>query len=98
MSRQRFIWDRSAKDGKGDWVPFEQYRRPVSSHLYVQSDFSEPVLNMADGQRYGSKRFYRDALRAHGCVEVGNEALTRPATKDYRPQGVGYDIKRALER
>lgn len=43
---------------------------------YVISDEMEPTKHMADGNTYTSKKKFRDATRAAGCVEVGNETAT----------------------
>lgn len=47
--------------------------------LYVIGDEMAPTRHMANGQVYTSKKKFRDATRAAGCVEVGNDpAITRP--------------------
>lgn len=43
---------------------------------YVISDEMAPTRHMADGKFYTSKKKFRDATRAAGCVEVGNETAT----------------------
>lgn len=47
---------------------------------YVISDEMPPTRHMADMKTYTSKAKFREATRAHGCIEVGNEvkALTQP--------------------
>jgi hypothetical protein len=39
----------------------------------VIPDGMAPTLNHADGKTYDSKRAYEKAVRARGCVIVGNE-------------------------
>jgi len=43
---------------------------------YVISDEMAPIRHMADGKYYTSKVKFRQATRAAGCVEVGNETKT----------------------
>jgi len=47
-----------------------------SSVPYVISDEMEPLRHMADGRMYSSKRKFRDATKAAGCVEYGSEIPT----------------------
>ncbi len=35
----------------------------------------EPYKSMITGERIKSRRDHRDHLRAHGCIEVGNEKM-----------------------
>ena len=46
------------------------------SATHVIRDEMEPTKHMADGQMYTSKAKFREATRAAGCVEVGNETAT----------------------
>ena len=44
----------------------------------------EPYKSMITGEMITSRSTHRDHLRAHGCIEVGNEikaAMTRPEPK-----------------
>lgn len=43
---------------------------------YVISDEMPETRHMADGNHYTSKSKFRQATRAAGCVEVGNEVST----------------------
>lgn len=47
-----------------------------SARHHVISDEMEPTRHMADGNYYTSKKKFREATRAAGCVEVGNETST----------------------
>lgn len=44
--------------------------------VHVISDEMSPTRHMADGNTYTSKKKFRDATRAAGCIEVGNETKT----------------------
>ncbi len=47
--------------------------------FYVISDTIPLTRHMADGKYYDSKRKFREATRAAGCIEYGNDpAVTRP--------------------
>ncbi len=58
--------------------------------IYVISDEMEATRHMADNKFYTSKHRFREATRAAGCVEVGNETATllkpRRATMPTREQ------------
>lgn len=105
MSRETWIWDAI----RGELVPAEEYARRKRrrtprrrSDLACPNpigDFSEPLMNPADGQRYHSKRAYDRAVARAGCVavhgEMHNLAKLRPQLTRRRP---GHDIKRAIEQ
>lgn len=62
----------------------------------VISDNLDGVWNPVDGKRYDSKSRYYAAVKASGGEIIGNEPMrdTRP---QFSPQGVGQDVKRAIE-
>ena len=70
--RHRWVLDRNT----GKLVPAsEYYSGKAASGIAVIKD-CEPFISMADGKTIiSSKSQYRDHLRQHGCVEVGNEPL-----------------------
>jgi hypothetical protein len=74
MNRGRWIWDTA----QGKLVPAHEYRRAPAARSELAApmlirDFQEPVKSMADGQYYTSKRHWRDHLKAHGMIELGND-------------------------
>lgn len=83
----KYVWH------KGDWVPAEQYRRPMPA-FQVMGDI-EPFISPIDGSIVGSRSTYRQHMKHHGVIDVGNERL--PQRKGYEPKGVGQDIKRAWD-
>lgn len=98
MSRRHFFWDREARDGLGDWV---EYRPTIRKRLtpYVISDHLDGVRNPVDGRQYDSKSAYYKAVRAAGCEIAGNDSrITEPQQREYVPQGIGQDLKRAFEQ
>ena len=70
--------------------------RRFGSAPYVISDCMPALQSMADGRVYDSKSAHVRAAKAAGCEVIGNERQGSPA-RDYRPDGVGQDIKRAIE-
>jgi hypothetical protein len=44
--------------------------------VHVISDEMPETRHMADGNYYTSKKKFREATRASGCIEVGNETKT----------------------
>lgn len=79
----------------GKIVERSPYEGPAAA--YVISDEMAPTRHMADGKHYTSKKKFRDATRAAGCVEYGNENLLKPR----KPVGLDRgqrrdDIRRAI--
>lgn len=91
MARECWIWR------NGELIP-KHLAEPVKrkGSLNVIKDI-EPYQNIAiDGKVIGGRRQHRDMLRAHGCVEVGNE-VQRPAERPNRVDPRLVDtIKRAM--
>lgn len=50
----------------------ENYVPEPRAGYYVMGDI-EPYQSMVDGSIIGSRSVHREHLRAHGCIEVGNE-------------------------
>lgn len=59
---------------------FRQERPATTSHNIIPD--IKPYQSMIDGSEIGSRSTHRAHLRAHGCVEVGNEpAFCNPQYK-----------------
>lgn len=98
----KFVW----RDGLG-WVkPHEAppLRRSARSELAAPmliKDFDEAVFSHADGRYYTSKKHWRDHLKAHGKVEVGNEKPSPPKAEPvFTEEAIGeaYDQWQAGQR
>lgn len=65
--------------------PEECNPRASSRVVHVMADI-QPYKSMIDGSMIGSRSVHRDHLRAHGCIEVGNEKMESkpPAPKTTR--------------
>lgn len=100
--KARFIWDRATMTLVDPATYYASKPAPQRSHLAcptIHGDFSDPVLCLADGVRYGSKGEYRAALRRNGCIEVGNEKIGHGAGKpEFTSNGVRDDLKRAMSQ
>ncbi len=80
MGRYRAIFDGQGKKAEfeGDvcvWVRPGAYENSKASSLsapMVIRDI-EPYRSMITGERIAGRRQHRDHLRAHGCIEVGND-------------------------
>ena len=66
MARQRFI----QVDGK--LVPSEEVHNPQRPAYYIQGDLP-PYRNMINGQITEGRKQHRELLKAHNCIEIGNE-------------------------
>lgn len=55
------------------------YAEGESLGLYVISDEMAPTRHMANGRHYTSKAKFREATKAAGCIEYGNDpSLGKP--------------------
>lgn len=61
-------------------------------------DGMEPIVSMADGREYDSKRAYHKSVRAAGCEIVGDDKAPFDKKPEFVPQGVGESIKQAYEQ
>jgi hypothetical protein len=76
---------------------FVGQRGDVAAPMLIR-DGMDPIRNHADGGIYDSKSAYYKAVRAAGCEVVGNDSsLAKAKPKEYVPEGVGHDIKRAID-
>lgn len=74
-------------------VPAEDYRPKAAALHYVMPDI-QPYRSQIDGSLIGSRSTHRAHLKAHGCIEVGNETQT---AKAWSPApGLKQDILKAM--
>lgn len=67
--RGRWIWDKD----KHELVPYEEYVAPVESNAPMVIPDIQPYKSMIDGSMITSRSQHRSHLKAHGCIEIGNE-------------------------
>lgn len=81
--------------GTGKLIPAEEYRRKEAHH-YVMPDI-QPYQSMIDGSMISSRSQHRAHLKAHGCIEVGNETKHLKNYGRYEPPtGLKNDIIRVV--
>ena len=71
----------------------------LGTSTFVISDTMEPLRHMADGKMYDSKVKFRQATRAAGCYELGNETATLLKPRQQIQLDAGKrrdDIRRAI--
>jgi hypothetical protein len=78
------------------------------ARFYVISDTMDPLRHMANGKHYTSKREFREATKAAGCVEYGSETahLLKPRVpvkldRNKRREDIRrtiYDIRNGIRR
>lgn len=69
-------------DKNGNLIPYvEPPKRDVNAPMVIVDEM-DPMLSMADRRIYTSKRRYRDSLRRHGFIEVGNETNYVPKREE----------------
>jgi len=54
-------------------IPADQYAPCTESSITVMGDI-QPYKSMIDGTIITSRSKHREHLRAHGCIEVGNDS------------------------
>ena len=86
-----------AKFENGDCVFIDQtYYAPVNEAPQVMPDI-QPYKSMIDGSEITSRSRHKEHLKAHGCVEVGNDSsLWRPRQPIAPPPGLKETIIRAV--
>ena len=93
MSRYTALYDKHGllaeySDGVLTWSRDGGFEQDNCSGPQVIKDI-EPYKSMIDGSMITSRTRHRDHLRAHGCIEVGNEKMTsapKPVSKSTRQQ------------
>lgn len=101
MTRGRWIFDRQT----GQLIPAAEfyarkYEGVQTSDLpapMIVKD-TEPYRSVIDGSLIGGRRQHREHLKAHGCVEVGNEMKSIKGPVAPPKHEVVADIKRAIEQ
>lgn len=85
------------------WVPSEEYyakkaarNAPFGQGPMVIRDI-EPYRSTLTGKMVTSRSEHRSLLKAHGCIEVGNERLPPKKRASETLPPVGPDVKRAIE-
>lgn len=87
----KYVWH------AGGWVRCERIT-PISPGLSpaIHSDHMDPLRHMATGEIFDSKSRFREATRASGCLELGNDAsvTTKPRQTDRKQ--LRNDIHQAI--
>jgi hypothetical protein len=69
---RRHIWH------KGEWVDVTDWKRAPRVGPYIIRDTCDPLQHPITGETFDSKSAFRAVTRAHGAVELGNDAPTEP--------------------
>lgn len=69
----RWVWI------KGECVEVTE-QPPPEAKVHVVSDI-QPYKSMIDGSMITSRSRHREHLKAHGCIEVGNETMKNEPPK-----------------
>ena len=87
----RFVWH------AGDWLDLATLppRPPPKAPMIIRD--VQPYRSTITGEVIGSRSHHREHLRAHGCIEVGNEPIRDRAPLE-SPPGLGEDIARAYDQ
>lgn len=73
-----YVYRPDAKDADEFGMVEKNPENNSSDAPYIISDEMQPLRHMADGKMYSSKHKFREATKASGCIEIGNEDVTKP--------------------
>jgi len=90
---------------KGRYLDIEEYVSAVAKDAPQRSHLSTPMISndnievrsQTNGRMYTSKSALRAEYRRAGVTEVGNEKMSSKP-RDYKPEGVRDDLRKALAR
>lgn len=74
----------------------KKMKRVFTPHMVITD--LQPYKSPLDGKWITTRSDHRKHMREHGVIEVGNEKLTRPATKPYDPKTLKQDIAQAINQ
>ena len=64
----------------------------------VRADGMDAIRSQADGKMYDSKSAYYGSVKRAGCEIVADDIGGFGPRPEYHPQGVGQDVKKAIEQ
>ena len=68
-----------------DGILYEKGTEPRSEGVMIFGDI-QPYQSMIDGSIITSRSQHREHLKAHGCIEIGNEPIKPRPLPDVSPQ------------
>lgn len=93
--RSKWLYDKGevVYEEIGGKVTFDKRDHSQDAGYFVQND-CQPFKSMVDGRIINSKSVYREHLREHGCIEVGNDSsVMNPVRKPLKsPPGLKQEI------
>lgn len=100
MTRYRCRFDRHGllaewEDDELVWVRPGAFDDDAGDGPQVIRDLA-PYRSMIDGSVIDGRKRHRDHLKAHGCVEVGNDTSHLKARPAIRPSGIKESLHRML--
>jgi hypothetical protein len=87
----RYVWH------AGEWLPAPARQPRVPVFPGIIRDHMEPAQHPCTGERFESKSAFRAVTRAHGCVELGNDAPVTPPQFQVDRRELREDIATAMQ-
>lgn len=81
MARKQWVQIKT-EDGEYKLVPKEERHLHERKSAMIMPDM-EPMKSPIDGSIISSRSAYREHMKKHGVIDVGNEKL-KPARKEYK--------------
>lgn len=88
--RRRHIWR------NGAWIDVTGWKRPAPVFPGIITDGMAPAVHPATGQVLDSKSAFRAVTRAHGLVEMGNDAPSVAPAPAYDGREIKQEIAHAI--
>jgi hypothetical protein len=80
----------------GEAIPAGRFEPEPVADYHVMPDI-QPYQSMCDGSMITSRSQHREHLRAHGVIELGNEA-PRAKPADIRKTGVKQELLKSVQQ
>lgn len=99
--RSRYIYDKHGNliyEQVGDEVKLNRIEESKKADFHVMPDV-QPFRSMIDGSIINSRSRYRQHLKQHGCVEVGNDSSLHSRPKPMQsPPGLKQAVIEATNK
>lgn len=89
--KRKYVWDGQTFVDVTHWKP------PPRRTPYIIRDTMDALVHPANGEVLDSKSRFREVTRAHGLVEVGNDAVNTQNSRTDYVKSRKQDIATAIE-
>ena len=94
MTRRRYRYDKS----QGRVVEVFAVERPLVHTIITDAYYKNPVRSPVDGTLIDDRTALKAHNRRHDVVDVGNDPVAIRPRAPIKPEGVGDDIRTAIQQ